>query len=43
MVVASNKKVMGTRTNGLVMNLLGWTTAALMSAAAVALVVTWGK
>jgi NRAMP (natural resistance-associated macrophage protein)-like metal ion transporter len=41
MLVANNKKVMGTRTNGLVMNLLGWTTAALMSAAAVGLVVTW--
>jgi NRAMP (natural resistance-associated macrophage protein)-like metal ion transporter len=43
MLVANNKKVMGTRTNGLVMNLLGWTTATLMSAAAVGLVVTWRK
>jgi Mn2+/Fe2+ NRAMP family transporter len=43
MLVANNKKVMGTRTNGLVMNLLGWITAVLMSAAVVALVMTWGK
>jgi NRAMP (natural resistance-associated macrophage protein)-like metal ion transporter len=43
MLVANNKKVMGTRTNGWVMNLLGWITAGLMSAAVVALVVTWGK
>jgi Mn2+/Fe2+ NRAMP family transporter len=43
MLVANNKKIMGTRTNGWVMNLLGWITAALMSAAAVGLVVTWEK
>jgi hypothetical protein len=35
------KKVMGTRTNSWVMNLLRWITAAFMSAAAVGLVVTW--
>jgi Mn2+/Fe2+ NRAMP family transporter len=43
MLVANNQKVMGTRTNGWVMNLLGWITAALMSAAAVGLVVSWRK
>jgi NRAMP (natural resistance-associated macrophage protein)-like metal ion transporter len=40
MLVANSKQVMGTRTNGWAMNLLGWSTAILMTAAAVGLVAT---
>ncbi|MEK6406327.1 MAG: divalent metal cation transporter [Acidobacteriota bacterium] len=43
MLVANNKKVMGDRVNGAWTNVLGWTTAVLMFAAAIALVLTWGK
>lgn len=43
MLVANNKEVMGERVNGLGMNLLGWVTVALMFAAAVGLVLTWGQ
>jgi NRAMP (natural resistance-associated macrophage protein)-like metal ion transporter len=43
MLVANNRKIMGLRTNGLMMNFLGWSTAFLMSAAAVALMLTWRK
>jgi hypothetical protein len=35
-----NKTVMGPRTNGRVLNLLGWATTAVMGLAAIALVVT---
>ncbi|PZS02674.1 MAG: iron transporter [Candidatus Chloroheliales bacterium] len=42
MLVANNKKVMGKRVNGNGSNILGWITTAVMFAAAVALVVTWG-
>ena len=34
---------MGQRVNGLGLNLLGWATAGVMFAAAIALVATWGK
>src|SRR5262245_25880144 len=40
MLVGSNPAVMGTRTNGLWLNVLGWLTTALMFAAAVAFFVT---
>jgi NRAMP (natural resistance-associated macrophage protein)-like metal ion transporter len=43
MLVANNPAVMGKRTNRWVSNLLGWITTALMFAAAIALVVTWGR
>src|SRR4029077_4147064 len=43
MLVANNKKVMGERVNGTWTNLLGWVTTAAMFAAAVALILTWGK
>lgn len=43
MLVANNKEVMGERTNGNWMNILGWITAVVMFAAAIALVLTWGK
>jgi Mn2+/Fe2+ NRAMP family transporter len=43
MLVANNRKVMGDRVNGAWTNLLGWVTTAAMSAAAIALVLTWGQ
>jgi NRAMP (natural resistance-associated macrophage protein)-like metal ion transporter len=43
LVIANNKQVMGQRTNGGWENVLGWTTAALMFAAAVAFILTWGS
>ena len=43
MLVANNPEVMGNRVNGRWTNLLGWATVLVMSAAAVALVLTWGK
>lgn len=43
MLVANNKKAMGERVNGFWTNALGWATAAVMFAAAMASVLTWGK
>jgi NRAMP (natural resistance-associated macrophage protein)-like metal ion transporter len=43
MFVANSKDVMKNRTNGPVLNLLGWATTLLMFAAAVALIWTWGS
>ncbi len=43
MLVSNNKAVMGKRVNSRSINVLGWATAAVMFAAAVALVVTWGQ
>ena len=43
MLIANNKTVMGKRVNGPALNVLGWLTAALMFAAAVALVLTWNN
>jgi NRAMP (natural resistance-associated macrophage protein)-like metal ion transporter len=43
MLIANNKKVMGRRVNGWKENALGWATTAVMFAAAVALVLTWGS
>jgi NRAMP (natural resistance-associated macrophage protein)-like metal ion transporter len=43
MLVANNKRVMGSRTNGPVTNLIGWLAAAIMSAAAIGMFVTWGN
>jgi Mn2+/Fe2+ NRAMP family transporter len=40
MLVANNRKIMGERTNGRWLNLLGWGTTIVMSVAAVALIVT---
>ena len=40
MLLANNRKVMGERTNGSWLNLLGWATTIVMSAAAIALIVT---
>ena len=41
--IANNKKIMGKRVNGRWSNLLGVLTTVVMFAAAIGLVVTWGK
>jgi len=41
MLVSNNKKVMGKRVNGKLTNIIGWTTAAVMSAAALGMFLTW--
>jgi NRAMP (natural resistance-associated macrophage protein)-like metal ion transporter len=43
MLVSNNKKVMGKRVNGKLTNFIGWATAAIMSAAALGMFVTWGN
>jgi NRAMP (natural resistance-associated macrophage protein)-like metal ion transporter len=43
MLVANNRRIMSGVRNGLLLNGLGWATAAVMSAAAVALIVFWGR
>jgi Mn2+/Fe2+ NRAMP family transporter len=43
MLVANNPKVMGRWVNDRWANILGWATVLVMTAAAVALVLTWGK
>ncbi|HXI23502.1 MAG TPA: divalent metal cation transporter [Pyrinomonadaceae bacterium] len=43
MLVSNNQKVMGKRTNGPLTNVLGWSTAVIMMAAAIGMFVTWGK
>jgi Mn2+/Fe2+ NRAMP family transporter len=43
MLVSNSKKVMGSRTNGKLTNVLGWGTAVIMTAAAIGMFVTWGK
>jgi len=40
MLVSNDRRVMGTRTNGRLLNAVGWLTAAVMALAAVALIVT---
>jgi NRAMP (natural resistance-associated macrophage protein)-like metal ion transporter len=41
MLVANNRRIMGTRVNGLGLNILGWATVVIMAIAAGALLVTW--
>ena len=43
MLVSNNKAIMGKRVNDLTTNIIGWATTAIMFAAAIALVLTWGK
>jgi Mn2+/Fe2+ NRAMP family transporter len=43
MLIANNEAVMGQRVNGLGINVLGWATTAAMFAAAIGLVLTWGR
>ena len=41
LMVSNNEKIMGENTNGTLMNVLGWTAALLMGAAAIAMIVTF--
>lgn len=41
MLVANNKRVMGSRTNGAFTNIIGWLATLVMFAAAIAMFVTW--
>jgi NRAMP (natural resistance-associated macrophage protein)-like metal ion transporter len=41
MLVSNNRRIMGKRVNGRLANFLGWTTAILMSAAALGMILTW--
>jgi NRAMP (natural resistance-associated macrophage protein)-like metal ion transporter len=43
MLIANNHDVMGKRTNGLAINVLGWLATLAMFGAAIALALTWGK
>jgi NRAMP (natural resistance-associated macrophage protein)-like metal ion transporter len=43
MLIANHKRIMGRRVNGWWENVLGWTTTAVMFAAAIAFVLTWGS
>jgi Mn2+/Fe2+ NRAMP family transporter len=43
MLIANKREVMGKRVNSRALNVLGWTTTLVMFAAAIALVVTWGR
>ena len=43
MLVANNREIMGERTNGAAINVLGWMATLAMFGAAIALVLTWGK
>jgi Mn2+/Fe2+ NRAMP family transporter len=42
MLIANNRQVMGDRVNGRFVNVVGWFTVAVMFAAAMALLLTWG-
>jgi Mn2+/Fe2+ NRAMP family transporter len=42
MLAANNRKIMGDQTNGLMLNVLGWTTVAVMSAAGLAFALRGG-
>jgi NRAMP (natural resistance-associated macrophage protein)-like metal ion transporter len=43
MLISNNRSIMGDRTNSLPINILGWIATAVMFAAAIALMLTWGK
>jgi Mn2+/Fe2+ NRAMP family transporter len=43
MLISNNRKIMGDRVNGPGLNVVGWVTTAVMSGAAIALAMTWGK
>jgi NRAMP (natural resistance-associated macrophage protein)-like metal ion transporter len=43
MLISNNRTIMGNRVNGPGLNMVGWVTTAVMSAAAIALLLTWGK
>jgi Mn2+/Fe2+ NRAMP family transporter len=39
--ISNDRKIMGERVNGTLLNVAGWVTAGVMSAAAIGLLVTW--
>jgi len=41
MLVSNDRKIMADRKNGVLINILGWSTTAVMFAAAIALALTW--
>jgi NRAMP (natural resistance-associated macrophage protein)-like metal ion transporter len=43
MLIANNRAIMGERTNGTALNILGWAATGAMFAAAIALLLTWGQ
>jgi NRAMP (natural resistance-associated macrophage protein)-like metal ion transporter len=43
MLISNSKQIMGKRTNGRLTNILGWSTAVIMIAAAVGMFVTWAR
>ncbi len=43
MIIANNKKIMGSRSNGFGINIIGWTTAVALALAGIAFISTWGK
>jgi Mn2+/Fe2+ NRAMP family transporter len=43
MLISNNRTIMGNRVNGPGLNMVGWVTTAVMSGAAIALLLTWGK
>lgn len=43
MLVSNNQKVMGERTNGRLVNILGWAAAVVMVAAAIGMFLTWNQ
>jgi Mn2+/Fe2+ NRAMP family transporter len=43
MLVANHREIMGHRTNGPWLNVMGWLATTVMFAAAILLVVTWGQ
>lgn len=43
MLVSNNKKIMGDKVNGVGTNIVGWTAALIMFAAAIGMLVTWGN
>jgi len=43
LLLTSNRKVMGTRTNPTLLSVLGWITVAVMTAATVAMFATWRR
>ena len=43
MLIANNRSVLGEHVNGPVSNVIGWATTGAMCAAAVALILTWGR
>ncbi|HLJ59224.1 MAG TPA: divalent metal cation transporter [bacterium] len=43
MLISNNPEVMGKRVNGMALNVVGWSTTVVMTAAVVALAATWGR